>query len=166
MTVDMASHVTRVTFCAGEQRWTVGLATIPCVKKNHGRWYTIHGLAEDGSICAKAMSVCHDHYGVMNVPEGYPFGQVARNDVDLWLEDFPEPGQVRRWGRFEQAGRYLTVREAARRCRAILGRKVTSAKVAALAVNGDMWDLVGGRPGEPLRIWEAELSKVVAALGE
>ena len=33
-----------------------------------------------------------------------------------------------------------------------------------MAMNGHLMDVIGGRPGEPVGIWEAELPKVVATL--
>jgi hypothetical protein len=157
--------VHRVTFCAGEQRWRVGLVPLLSVSKHHGTWYTVHRLDDEGKLAAvPALTVAHDHFGVLTVPEGYPFRQEITNEVDCWVLDFPEKGDIRRWGRAMEAGEYLTAREVARRCRAFLGRRIAAAKVATLATDGDLWDLKGGRPGEPLRIWEAELPKVIAAL--
>lgn len=101
---------------------------------------------------------------MLNVCEGWPFRQEVADDVDLWVLDFPERGQVRRWGRMLSAGEYLTPRQAARRCRGILGRRVAAAKIAAMVVDGHFWDVVGGRAGEPLAVWEGELGKAVAVL--
>ena len=165
MVGDGFDGVHRVTFCAGEQRWTVGLVPIPRVTKTNGAWYTIHALEEDGTLATRsALSICHDHFGVLNVCEEWPFRQAARNDVDCWVLDFPKPGDVCRWGRVISAGEYLTPRQAARRCSGLLGRKVAAAKVLAMAMNGHLMDVIGGRPGEPVGIWEAELPKVVATL--
>ncbi len=155
----------RVVFCAGAQRWTVGLVPLRGVAKSHGRWYAVHELADDDTLAPKpALTVCHDHFGVLNVVEGWPFRQETAEEVDCWVLDFPERGQVRRWGRMLSAGEYLTPRQAARRCGGFLGCRVAAAKIVAMVTDGHFWDVVGGRPGEPLRVWEGELSKAVAVL--
>ena len=146
-----------------KHRWAV-LIPENGVCKDFGTWYRVYLRNPDGyRFDRPADAIALYRFGVLSLPCNGRLRLRNSDPADAWVDEFPSPGEKRRWFPAPTGGDWLTKREAATCLSHALKTQVRPKDVPRLTAEAGVTHLRYRGAKNPL-YWEGDLSLVVRVL--